>query len=258
MKKIIFIIFTIFLAAAACTKSSGKDDSNNKQEDEKTIITNETIRVGIYVYDTPFLYITNDNITGFDYDIITEIAKVENLQIEFVPTQFVDLIPSLMSEQIDVIIAGMTITEERQKLMNFSSRYYTSGQGVIVNKDDESIKTIDDLIGKSVGVIKATISDTIISGIEGVNVERFDTGGSALLSLKLNKINAAMLDKISCEYYVRNDDNLKMVEAMGFSQEDYGIAVRKEDTDLLYKINHGLSEIMSNGIYDKLIEKHLK
>ena len=128
------------------------------------------LKVGIYFYDYPMVYVSNDNINGFDYDIINAIANEENFKLEFIPIQFSKLIPSLNTNYIDIIIAGMSITEDRKQLVNFSDKYCSSGQGIILNKENDEIKVNDDLIGKTVGVIKGTISDNIISEVEGVNI----------------------------------------------------------------------------------------
>lgn len=258
MKNIIIFILLIFITA--CNNSSSANISENTNETSSVtnnIYSNKTLRVGIYLYDYPMLYISNDNINGFDYDIINSIANEENLKLEFVPIQFSELIPALQTNYIDLIIAGMSITEERKQLVNFSDKYCSSGQGIILNKENDEIKVNDDLIGKTVGVIKGTISDNIISEVEGVNIERFDVASSALLSLKVNKIDAVMLDTITCEDYVKFDNTIKLAENISFKLMDYAIAVRKDDDVLLQTINRGLHTIMSNGTYQKLVDKHL-
>ena len=120
----------------------------------------------------------------------------ENFKLEFIPIQFSKLIPSLNTNYIDIIIAGMSITEDRKQLVNFSDKYCSSGQGIILNKENDEIKVNDDLIGKTVGVIKGTRV-------------------------------------------------LKIVEG-------------KTDYELLQKINDGLYTIMNNGLYNELIDKHLR
>ena len=185
------------------------------------------------------------------------IANEEKLKLEFIHIQFSELIMALQTNYIDIIIAGMSITEERKQLVSFSDKYCSSGQSIIVNKENEEIKIIDDLSGKTVGVIKDTISDTIISKMNGVQVKRFNIAGSALLALKVEKIDAVMLDTITCEDYVKFDDTIKLAENISFQLLDYAIAVRKDDDVLLQTINRGLHTIMSNGVYQKLVDKHL-
>ena len=254
MKK--FIIFISLIFITACNNPSNTNISGNTNG-TNNIYSNKTVKVGIYLYDYPMLYVSNDSINGFDYEIMNAIANEEKLNLKFIPVQFSKLIPALQTNYIDIIIAGMSVTEERKQLVNFSDKYYSSGQGIIINKENNKIKVIDDLKGKTVGVIKDTISDTIISKINGVGVKRFDIAGSALLSLKRNKIDAIMIDKLTCINYIQYDKDLTIVQTIEYPEIGYGIAVRKDDYTLLHKVNSGLQEIMTNGTYQKLVDKYL-
>lgn len=248
-KVIIFVSLFILISFSACRNNSDKSE-------DKKIYNNTSVKVGIYVYDYPLLYLSNDNLGGFDYDIMNEIAKAENLKLEYIQTPFSELIPSLQNDMIDIAIAGISITEERKKLVSFSDKYYSSSQSIIVLKDNNDIKVFDDLIGKRVGVIKDTISDTIISKSNNINVVRFDIAGSALLSLKIENVEAVMLDRVTCNNYIRYDNDIKIAEDIIFPELDYAIALKKNNSILLKKINSGLNTIMSNGVYENLINKH--
>lgn len=251
MKKIIIFIFFALINVAACSNDSNTNDSEN-------IVTDEALKVGIYIYDYPMPHSNSDNIGGFDYDLMNELAKISDLKIQFVTMQFDDLILALNKKRIDIIIAAMTITEDREKLVNFSDSYLTAGQNIVVNKGNTNIITTNDLMGKTVGVIKNTVSDITASKIEGVRqVIRFDIAGSAFLSLKTGKIDAMVVDKLTCINYLQYDKDLKIVETIEFPEMGYGIAVRKEDNILLRKVNSGLQEIMTNGTYQKLVDKYL-
>lgn len=262
MKKIIVFILFAFIYFTSCGNTSNND--NKEQESPETNIPNnndsnekETITVGGYVYDYPFLYhLPNGDIGGFDYDMLNEIARISDLKLEFIQKDFIDLIPGLLDKQVDIISAGISITEERKKLFNFSKKYYSSGQTLMVNKDNTDIKTIEDLKGKNIGVISGTISDDLVSAIEGVNVVGFDSTGSVLLSLKVEKIDGAVLDESTIINYLKLDDTLKSILGVTFPKTDYGYGIRKEDTELLEKINYGLDVVMTNGFYDQLIKKY--
>lgn len=251
MKKIMLIILMILSLMISCQNSA-----DNKITKEKTS-TNKIVNVGIYVYDYPFGYLSNGNIGGFDYDLMNEISKISGSNINFIPMRFEELIPALESKKIDAIIAGMTVTEERKQYLNFSDKYYTSSQAVLIRMNDESIQTEEDLIGKKVGVIRDTVADTMISAKEGIDIERFDTGSSIILSLKVGNVDAAIFDRSTCEHYILYDKSIKLVENIKYPEEDYAIAFRKDDNVLLDEINKALSQIMTNGSYDKLVEKHL-
>ena len=259
IKITVFILFALihFTACSNYTNNSENTVTNEIQITNNTF-SNETLKVGIYIYDYPMFHSSNNNIGGFDYDLMHEIADASDFEIQFVPMQFSDLIPSLRRDDIDIIIAAMSITEERKQLVNFSDRYLTAGQSIVVNKGNTNIKTTNDLAGKTVGVIKDTVSDMIISKTEGIHqIERFDIAGSALLSLKRNKIDAIMIDKLTCINYIQYDKDLTIVQTIEYPEIGYGIAVRKDDYTLLHKVNSGLQEIMTNGTYQKLVDKYL-
>ncbi|MBW5410998.1 transporter substrate-binding domain-containing protein [Brachyspira hampsonii] len=230
--------------------SSNKERNNNS-------ITNKTINVGIYVYDYPFGYISNGNIEGFDYDLMKEISKISRSNMNFIPMRFEELIPALESKKIDMIIAGMSVTEERKKYLTFSDKYYTSSQAVLVRADNESIKTEEDLIGKKVGVIKDTVADNMISAKDGIEIERFDTGSSIILSLKVGNMDAAVFDKETCKHFLSYDKSIKLVNTIKYPQEDYAIAFRKEENIFINEVNKAISQIMTNGFYEMLVKKYL-
>ncbi|MEI0567649.1 transporter substrate-binding domain-containing protein [Brachyspira pulli] len=178
--------------------------------------------------------------------------------MQFVPMQFADLIPSLLRDDIDIIIAAMAITEDRKKVVNFSDRYLTAGQSIAVTKENTNITTTNDLIGKTVGVIKDTVSDIILSKMEGIRqVKRFEIAGSAFISLKVESIDAVLIDKLTGINYIRYDNDLKIVDTIEYPEIGYGIAVIKEDNILLDKINSGLKTIKANGTYQKIVDKYL-
>ncbi|WP_157152700.1 basic amino acid ABC transporter substrate-binding protein [Brachyspira murdochii] len=245
MKKI--LIFMMIIAVLSC--------SNNSKSSQETI--KDPIYVGIDVDFPPFGYLDNGNIAGFDYDIMSEALKLAGINGEFVHMQFSGLLPALQAKKIDAIVAGMTVTEERKQFVNFTEPYYVSSQVMLVHKDDNTISTFDDLAEKNIGVVIGTTGDTVMSERTDINIEKFDTGAAAVLALKSKKISAVVFDKEPCKNFAKYNDDIKLIESDAI-KEDYAIAVRKEDTLLLEKINEGLAQIMTNGTYEKLIEKNFK
>ncbi|MBW5410696.1 basic amino acid ABC transporter substrate-binding protein [Brachyspira hampsonii] len=247
MKKILILLMVISSIIIMSCGGSKTSETENKQ-----------IYVGIDVDFPPFGYLNSDGqIGGFDYDIMSEIAKLSGLNVEFTHMQFNGLLPALQTKKIDAIIAAMTVTEERKLSVNFSEPYYVSSQVMLVHKDDDTIKTFDDLVGKNIGVVIGTTGDTIMTEKAGVNNEKFDTGAAAVLALKEKKISAVVFDKEPCKNFAKYNEDIKLIESDAV-KEDYAIAVRKDDTALLEKINAGLSQIMTNGTYEKLIEKNFQ
>ena len=249
MKKITILII-IFSLILSCYNDNGKSVFNFE-------ISDDIVNVGIDAGFPPFGYLENGNIAGFDYDIMSEIAKLTDMKVEFNQMQFAGLLPALQTKKIDAIIAGMTVTEERKQFVNFSETYYVSSQVILVHRDDNSINNFDNLNGKNVGTVIGTTGDTIMTENERVNVRKFDTGAEAVLSLKEKKIDAIVFDKEPCKNFAKYNAEIKLIESDAI-EEDYAIAVRKEDTSLLENINKGISIIMTNGTYENLIEKNFK
>lgn len=252
MKKItaIFMIIFSLILSLSCNNKGNSSESVENTEDK-------IIYVGIDAAFPPFGYLDNGNIAGFDYDIMSEIAKLTDMKEEFNQMQFAGLLPALQTKKIDVIIAGMTVTEERKEFVNFSETYYVSSQVILVHRDDNTINNFDNLEGKNVGTVIGTTGDVIMTENEKVNTKKFDTGAQAVLSLKEKKIDAIVFDKEPCKNFAKYNEEIKLIDSDSV-HEDYAIAVRKEDTSLLENINRGISIIMTNGTYESLIEKNFK
>lgn len=252
MKKIIAIFMIIFslILSLSCNNKTNSSESMENTEDK-------IIYVGIDAAFPPFGYLDNGNIAGFDYDIMNEIAKLTDMKVEFNQMQFAGLLPALQTKKIDVIIAGMTVTEERKEFVNFSETYYVSSQVILVHRDNNDITNFDNLEGKNVGTVIGTTGDVVMTENEKVNTKKFDTGAQAVLSLKEKKIDAIVFDKEPCKNFAKYNEEIKLIDSDSV-QEDYAIAVRKEDTSLLENINRGISIIMTNGTYENLIEENFK
>lgn len=217
----------------------------------------EKLYVGTNAEFEPFEYRESGNIVGFDIELVNEIAKLINREIEIEDMAFDGLLPALQTKKIDLIIAGMTATEERKKNVNFSEPYYKSQQAMVVHNDENNIKTFDDLEGKEVGVILGYTGDLIVSEIPNVRIQRYNATSEAIMGLKSKKVQAVVLDYEPAKNYSAQNPELKLVETASESEE-YAIAVRKEETQLLEDINKALTTLKENGTYDTLLNKYFK
>lgn len=217
----------------------------------------EKLYVGTNAEFEPFEYRESGNIVGFDIELVNEIAKLINKEIEIEDMAFDGLLPALQTKKIDLIIAGMTATEERKKNVNFSEPYYKSQQAMVVHKEENNIKTFDDLVGKEVGVILGYTGDLIVSEISDVRVQRYNATSEAIMGLKAQKVQAVVLDYEPAKNYSAQNPELKLVETDSASEE-YAIAIRKEDTQLLEDINKALNTLKENGTYETLLNKYFK
>lgn len=241
-KKIIIITSLLLISVMAFISCSQKENK---------------LYVGTNAEFEPFEYRDGDNIVGFDIDLINEIAKIMKQDIEVVDMAFDGLLPALQSKKIDIIIAGMTADEERKKFVNFTDPYYNTKQSILVYNDNTTINSFDDLDGKNVGVVLGFTGDLIVSEMSNVNAQKYSATSEAILALKSQKVDAVVLDYEPAKQYSAQNKELKLVLADS-QDEEYAIAIRKEDTELLKKVNDALNTIKENGTYDMLIEKYFE
>lgn len=220
-----------------------------------TALAKDKIYVGTNAEFPPFEYLENGEITGFDMDLVHEIGKLVDADIKIVDMGFDGLLPALQMKKVDLVIAGMTANEERMKTVSFTQPYYTASQVIIVKDGNDSIKSFADLKGKKVGVMLGFTGDMVVSEIDGVKIERFNAAYAGIMALQAGKVEAIVLDSEPAKNYVAQNKGLVLADADA-EQEEYAIAVRKNDKALLEKVEKALSEIKVNGTYDKLIQKY--
>ncbi|WP_294066008.1 basic amino acid ABC transporter substrate-binding protein [uncultured Fusobacterium sp.] len=215
----------------------------------------DKIFVGTNAEFPPFEYLDKGEVTGFDIELVNELGKVMDADVKVLDMSFDGLLPALQMKKVDLVIAGMTATEERKKTVSFTQPYYTASQVIIVKEGNNSIKSFDDLKGKKVAVMLGFTGDTIVSEIEGVNVERFNAAYAGIMALQADKVEAVVLDSEPAKNYVKQNPGLVLAEADA-EQEEYAIALRKNDKALLEKVEKALAEVKANGTYDALIKKY--
>ncbi|HHV32129.1 MAG: transporter substrate-binding domain-containing protein [Ruminococcaceae bacterium] len=209
----------------------------------------------------PFEYKDGDKVTGIDVEIAQKVADKLGVQLKVNDIAFDTLITELNSGKSNFVAAGMSVTEDRQKNVDFSDTYFDASQAIIVTKDSP-IKLPSDLNGKKVGVQQGTTGDTYCTNEDGKNdikvssVERYNKGVDAVADLMNGKIDAVVIDSFPATKFVeKNSDKLvKLNDAL--TVEKYAIAVKKGDKEMLDTINNVLSDMKSSGELDKIIEKY--
>lgn len=220
------------------------------------------LKVGTEPTFPPFDTTDEDqNIIGFDMDLISAIAEDQGFEVEFVNMSFDGLIPAVKNGDIDIVAAGMNKDDpERQKQVNFSDSYYDSQLFVAVAIDNTTINGIDDLtsdmkVAAQTGTTGAAkVQELYEAGKikEAVILDGLDT---CMMQLINGDVSAVINDKPVTETYMKKQpDKIKMV-GEGLNAESYGFAVSKDNEELLEKINAGLANVIADGTYDELIEK---
>ena len=250
MKKVlVFLMMAIMACSMLLTGCGG--------EEKKAADSAKVLRVGTEPVFAPFEFPKegSKDLTGFDIELIEALGKQMGYKVEIVSMGFDALIPALNSGNIDVIAAGMSINEERQKAVTFSEPYYTSGLIVMVNKDNNEVKSVKDLEGKRIACQIGTTGENKSRTVEGAKVKAFNTQDEASLELKNGGADAVIGDAPVVEYYMTKagKDFAKTVgERM--EAEPYGIAVKK-GSKLAGDLNKALAELKKSGEYDKLYTK---
>ncbi|MGS0689414.1 basic amino acid ABC transporter substrate-binding protein [Shewanella sp. 30m-9] len=245
MKKSVLVVASLGLTGTLMLSGCGKSD--------------DVLVVGTNASFPPFEYVggvSGDEIMGFDIDLAQQIAKDAGKTLKVENMNFDSLIVALNAGKVDFIASGMTITPERQASVNFSEPYYEATQMVLVNKDNNSINSLDDLKDKHIAVQLGSTGDIMAKGYSQ-QVTAFNSGFEAVMELKNAKVDLVLFDSEPAISFLEKNPQLKMVE-LDFSPEFYGFAVAKDKAELLNSINSSLSIMKQNGGYDALVNKHMK
>lgn len=223
----------------------------------------------------PYEYKEGDKIVGIDAEIAAAIAEELGMELEIVDTEFGSIIGGVQSGKYDIGMAGMTVTEERKQSVNFSNTYAKGVQSVIVTADSkyasyEDFYTGFDADGNPTGVkadikigVQQDTTGDIYSSDKPANwgfgedkVVRFKTGADAVQALKTGKVTAVIIDNEPAKAFVAANEGLKILEA-SYVEEDYAIAIAKDNTELLEKINAALVKLTEDGTIPAIIEKYI-
>ena len=195
---------------------------------------------------------------GFDIDLFRAIAADQDLEPDFQDLTFDTLIPSLDSGRIDVALSAMSITPARQEVVDFTDPYLNAGL-VIATRPDAGIAGVDDLAGRRVGVNIGTTGASAAEELatEGKigTVQTFQDVGLSMEALVAGKVDAVINDKPVSETYARDRPDRVLILPEVLLADDYGMAVRKGNTELLEKLNAGLANVKASGKLAKLEER---
>ncbi|WP_147196492.1 glutamine ABC transporter substrate-binding protein GlnH [Pantoea sp. MBD-2R] len=205
----------------------------------------------------PFEFKQGNQYVGFDVDLWAAIAKELKIDYTLKPMDFSGIIPGLQTRNVDLALAGITITEERKKAIDFSDGYYKSGLLVMVKANNDQIKGINDLTGKVVAVKSGTGSvDYAKQHIKSKDLRQFPNIDNAYMELGTNRADAVLHDTPNILYFI-NTAGKGQFKAVGESIEaqQYGIAFPKGSDELREKVNGALKTLRENGTYNTLYKK---
>ncbi|MBQ9803131.1 MAG: amino acid ABC transporter substrate-binding protein [Clostridia bacterium] len=273
MKKILALTLAVLMVVTMMVSFSAC-----KKEEKLVMATNAAF--------PPYEYKDGENFAGIDVEIAQKIAEKLGMELEIVDVEFGAALLGVAEGKYDMGMAGITVTEDRKKTMDFSNTYATGIQVIIV-KDGSSITSLDDIFEFNadgdpvalknpdikVGVQQDTTGDIYSSdavenwGLNDLNedgsiatdrVVRYKTGAEAIAALKSDKVNCVIIDNEPAKSFVAANDGIHILEGDNeYAVEDYAICVKKGNTELLEKINKALDELKADGTIAAIIEKYI-
>jgi polar amino acid transport system substrate-binding protein len=221
--------------------------------------TNNILKVGTNAEYPPFSFIENDQIVGFDIDIIKEIATRLNKKIEIKNMSFAALLPELQLGTIQVIAAGVTPSEEKKKRVLFTSLYFGGDPLMAVQpKDRPQIATGEDLKGKRVSVNQGYTADQYLSGLEGLHVMRLSSPliTTGIMTLKSNQADVYVASKTAlAPYFAKQSEQPYQITPLEGTEETYAFAVSKKYPGLYKSIEQELTKMIQDGTIETFKKK---
>jgi polar amino acid transport system substrate-binding protein len=260
-------IFAVFLVAIASlvVAGCGGGGSSTSSGSETTAETSggsgeeeagggEPLTVGSDIPYPPFEQGKPGEYTGFDIELMEAIGEKIGRTPEFTDTSFETIFRDVAQGKFQAVISAATITEEREKAVDFSNPYYLSEQAVLV-KAGSPIKSLEELEGKTVGVQQGTTGQELAKEkVPGAEIRAFPEGPDAVNQLKAGTVEGVVIDAPVAQNAVERSGGIEIAEKVP-TEEEYGIAVAQGDTELLGEINKGLEEVEEDGTYKTIYEK---
>ena len=252
LKKLVSVLLVaacVFSLAACGSKDDSKDSKESKKDSKDTLVMATNAEF------PPYEFHEGDDVVGIDADIARAIGEEMGMEVKIEDMAFDSIIPAVTSGKADFGAAGMTVTEDRKKNVDFTDTYATATQVIIV-KEGSDIAGPDDLTGKKIGVQLGTTGDIYADDIKDAEVERYNKGFEAVQALTQDKIDAVVIDGEPAKEFVAEADGLKILDE-AFTEEEYAIAVAKDNDDLLKQMNEALASLKESGKIDEIVAKYI-
>lgn len=248
----VFLLALVSVAAIGC---GGGDDTTSSGGGETSAGGGgEPLTVGSDIPYPPFEQGKAGEYTGFDIELMEAIGEKMGRTPEFQDTSFETIFRDVAQGKFEAVISAATITEEREKAVDFSNPYYLSEQAVLV-KEGSEIESLEDLEGKTVGAQQGTTGlELAKEELGGSEIRPFPEGPDAVNALKAGTVEGVIIDAPVAQNAVEKSGGLEIAEKVP-TEEEYGIAVAQGEEELLDEINQALKEVQDDGTYKTLYEK---
>lgn len=244
MKKRVISLITTTLITAALFAGCKKND--------------DALIVGTEAGFAPYEYMKGDRVVGIDMDIAQAIADSMGKDLVIKNMDFKGALLAVQKGTVDLVAAGVSVDEDRAKVMDFSIDYVDSTEVVVVNKENPSVATVDNegLAGKIIGVQQGNIADFYVEeNIDYKEIKRYTLFSQATEDLKNRKLDCIIMDQYPAEDLVKSNPELVVLDGTLF-QDKYAIAVKKGNKELLDKINTVIQELKDNKKIEEFTANH--
>ena len=259
MTKIISLVMVLVMATAVFSACGSKSSDSKSGGDGKQVLSMAT-----NAEFPPYEYVEGEDVVGIDVDIAQAIADKLGMELKVDNMNFDSIIPAITSGKDAIGVAGMTVTDERKKNVDFTDSYATGVQVVIVREDskitdvkDLTTKGADNTIGVQLGTTGDIYCTSDIQDKGFGKVQQFNKGADAVQALVSGKIDCVVIDNQPAKEFVKANKGLKILDTE-YVTEDYAIAVAKDNTELKDKINGALNELKADGTIQKILDKYIK
>jgi polar amino acid transport system substrate-binding protein len=259
MKKIISILITLSVMTVLFAGCGTQNKSSSTSSSETTLEkVKKAKKIVVAVDDTyPPMEFRDENnkLVGMDIDMGNALAKKMGIEIQFVSTSWDGIFMGLKSKKYDAVISSVSMTDERKKSMTFFGPYIHGGQVISVKTGNTTIKSSDDLKDKIVGVQISTTGEDVAKKIPGIKqIKTYDKITDAYNDLIIGRTDAVIVDNVVANYYKQKKSGFDVLSE-DLTDEPFGIAFRKEDTDLKAEFEKAYKEIKADGTMTKISEK---
>lgn len=256
------VVAVLLLLVGACQRQQAQQPAPgaSPQAGQAPDLGGKSIRVATDATYPPFEMLDRDKkIIGYDIDLINEVCNLAKCKPDVKSVAWEGIFPALQKGDYDAVISGVTITEERDKTMDFTKPYIEVGQVVLVRADEMRIKSVNDLTDKTVAVQKGTTNDEAATEMQKEKklkeVKRFPTFDLAVKSLLQKDVDAVIIDNTAASGYMGTNPNKLKIAGEKFTSEGLGIVVRDGDKMLQDAFNAALDQLKQNGTLDRLYTK---
>ena len=254
----VLLVGLVALVVAGCGGGGSSSSSETTASEESGGSGGgETLTVGSDIPYPPFEQGKKGSYTGFDVELMEAIGKEIEREPEFIDSSFETIFRDLAQGKFEAVMSAATITEDREKVVAFSNPYYLSEQAILV-KEGSPITGLADLKGKVVGAQQGTTGLELgKEKAEASELRPFPEGPDADNALKAGTVEAVIIDAPVAKQQAEELGGIEIVEKVP-TEETYGIAIGKENTELVEQINEGLTKTIEDGGYAKVYEKWFK